>query len=717
MSLLRASFVTTCIILALGLALTAQDAPRPAVGRGGGDAAARPGGEGGPGRRREGEEAEAEKKPRPGIPVEDPLVVKHCASCHKAAEPTPGEPTKPGSLLTRISYLRKAPEGWEITLKRMIRHHDLSIEPADAKALLSSLANSHGLTREEAKRALYEAERRVHWSESEADQDLRQTCAPCHTLGRVLSQQRDEQEWKLLKATHLAFFPLADWQAFRGRESTGGDGFRFDEASEAEIEAEMTRRRESRRGSDRADKVLGELAKKAPLFTDSWKEWQVQKREVPVAGTWVVVGHEMGRGAVQGEVVITKNGENSFQTQWTLRYLGVDPAPYPVASVTRTGKSVLYAGYSWRGRSDVDAAQFPAEPKQLKEVLLLSEDWNQFEGRIFFGDWSELGMDVTLHRKREAAAIHDVTNGALMVPGLGQELSVFGQNFPEGMTPEDWFLGAGVTVKAVTRLDASHVNLTVDVARGADQGRRALSFRSHLGPKNVLLYDTVDYLKIYPEEGFSRVGGTQRPKQLERFEAYAMNRGPDDKPYTADDFKVKQVPVTWGLEEFSVRENDDDLQYVGTLDPVTALFTPNIEGPNPARRWQANNIGDVYVTASCELHVQILPPKPKPPPPPEPAPKKDGEEGRTPPPSPPETPAATPPAPGEVAPPAVTPPAATETAPPPEKAATPPVVAAAPPIDPNAPPVMEKKLFRARGHLLVTVPLYVRWDQYDWDRR
>ncbi len=33
------------------------------------------------------------------------------------------------------------------------------------------------------------------------------------------------------------------------------------------------------------------------------------------------------------------------------------------------------------------------------------------------------------------------------------------------------------------------------------------------------------------------------------------------------------------------------------------------------------------------------------------------------------------------------------------------------------PIVMEEREFRARGHLLVMVPIYVNWDKYEWDRR
>src|SRR5690242_550050 len=47
-----------------------------------------------------------------GIPVKNQLVIDRCSSCHKKDEK---------SNLTRISFERKTPEGWQETLKRMVR--------------------------------------------------------------------------------------------------------------------------------------------------------------------------------------------------------------------------------------------------------------------------------------------------------------------------------------------------------------------------------------------------------------------------------------------------------------------------------------------------------------------------------------------------------------------------------------------------------------------
>jgi len=232
--------------------------------------------------------------------------------------------------MTRISYMRKSPEGWEISLKRMLRLYGVELEPDQARQMIRYLANDHGLARAEAASSMYEVERRVHWSEEKQAEDLRETCAKCHTLGRVLAERRDAKEWKLLKATHLAMFPLADFQAFRGRRSRGGGGgasgrggggesFDWQSMTEAEME-ERREQMEQRPRTDRADQVLGRLSKELPLFSEEWKAWSVNRREVPVAGRYTVIGHEVSRGDVRGEVVIRRDGPDTYQSSWDLVY-------------------------------------------------------------------------------------------------------------------------------------------------------------------------------------------------------------------------------------------------------------------------------------------------------------------------------------------------------------------------------------------------------------
>jgi quinohemoprotein amine dehydrogenase len=607
------------------------------------------------GRRGEGEgdekkDEDKKDEKRKGIRVTSALVIKYCSTCHQ---------DQGDGALSRISFMRKTPEGWELSLKRMIRLQHMVITPEDARAIVRYLANDHGLARAEAEKSMYEVERRIHWSEEQADKDLRASCGECHTLGRVLAERRDDKEWKLLKATHLAMFPLARWQAFRGE---GDQGDRIDWESMTEAEAQDAwEARQRAQGPDQADKVLGKLAKDLPLFTPEWEQWRVNRREVPIAGSWDVLGHEPSRGDVRGTVTITAAGPDAYDTKWEIAY---GPSGNMGAPLVRTGKGLLYAGYSWRGRSETKA---PGEAPELREVLLLSDDWNTLAGRIFTGEYNETGADVTLRRRTGATEVLAAVDPAVMVPSKGATLELDGRGFPDDLKATDFNLGEGVTVTAAKRTSADRARLTLDVARSARRGSRVVSFRAVKGPAEAVLYDTVDYLTVNPDQGLARVGGKMRPPQVERFEAIAMNRGPDDELYTPDDFAVKVVPARWSLEEFPVRENDDDAKFVGRLDAATGAFTPALDGPNPARKWTANNIGEVFVVATCKLTVQDVGPPKKPEPP-----KPPGV-----------------PAPG-----------------------TPP-----PPVEEEKPVVMVEREFRARGHLLVMVPIYVQWDRYVWDQR
>jgi quinohemoprotein amine dehydrogenase len=188
-------------------------------------------------------------------------------------------------------------------------------------------------------------------------------------------------------------------------------------------------------------------------------------------------------------------------------------------------------------------------------------------------------------------------------------------NIPDDVSAADFHLGAGTTIVAAARLDAQRVRLTVDVAWDAELGVRRLAFRASPGDKRVTIYDTVDYLRVEPGEGFARVGRDGnardpdlRPKQRERLEAVAMCPARRGKPNAADDLRIGVVPARWSIAEMPVRENDDDVNYVGTIDPSTGRFTPAIDGPNPQRKGNANNIGDIFVIAEAVLSTPMRDP-------------------------------------------------------------------------------------------------------------
>jgi quinohemoprotein amine dehydrogenase len=107
----------------------------------------------------------------------------------------------------------------------------------------------------------------------------------------------------------------------------------------------------------------------------------------------------------------------------------------------------------------------------------------------------------------------------------------------------------------------------------------------------------MDTLRVTPQAGMARVGGIVFPKQLQQFEATAYHNGPDGKPNTPDDVNLGPVPARWSMEEYAATFADDDIQFVGELNSG-GLFIPAVDGVNPKRSGNRNNIGDVWVIAT-----------------------------------------------------------------------------------------------------------------------
>jgi quinohemoprotein amine dehydrogenase len=144
-------------------------------------------------------------------------VISKCGTCH--AKDDKGN-------LSRISWERTTPEGWEEAIKRMVRLNGLNIMPAEAKPILKYLATYHGLAPEEARPVMYFAEHRVQ-DEEVPNETVRSTCMNCHALGKAFSWRRSKEEWRLLTNMHSAFFPrpkrlsAGRWEWMAARTAAG----------------------------------------------------------------------------------------------------------------------------------------------------------------------------------------------------------------------------------------------------------------------------------------------------------------------------------------------------------------------------------------------------------------------------------------------------------------------------------------------------------------
>jgi quinohemoprotein amine dehydrogenase len=510
--------------------------------------------------------AAATAKSEDGIPIADQTVRQACGSCHRLDDK---------GQMSRISFQRNTPEGWQTVIQRMASLNGLQIDPVTARQVVKYLSNNLGLAPEEARPAAFEVERRLIDYKYTADADTESVCTKCHSMGRVISQRRTRGEWDLLIAMHRGWYPLVDFQAFRRTgpvpRDRGPDGRPPDLRQPVE-------------------KAVDHLAQAFPLKTREWSAWAATMRPARIEGTWSLMGSEPGKGAIYGKVTIARDGNAPDEFTTTMSYTFARTGE----SVTRTGRGIVYTGYQWRGRS----TQGADDSTSLREVLWVDRDWRNMSGRWFAGGYDELGMDVFLQRNGGDLRILGTDKTSLRAGVNGQEVKVYGLNIPQALRPADVDLGPGMAVTRVVSVSPELATVVVDVAQNAAVGLRDL-FVTGAAPRigALVVYERVDSIKVKPDWAMARIGGNTFPKMLAQFEAWAYQNGPDGKPDTADDIEIGPVDASWSLEEYAATYDDDDIKFVGRINEATGRFTPNIEGPNPDRKGSRNNVGDVWVVA------------------------------------------------------------------------------------------------------------------------
>ncbi len=497
-----------------------------------------------------------------GTPIENDVVIENCVSCHARDE---------SGRMTRLSYMRKTPEGWQTSIRRMVSLNGVDLDPAAAREIVRYLANEHGIAPEELRAGLFEVERRLIDFKYEADEDTETTCIQCHSMGRVITQRRTTEEWGLLIAMHRGYYPLSDFQAFRYMGPTPGSPEAPDDTRHP------------------MDKAIEHLSQEFPLETPEWSDWSATMQPAQIAGSWAVSAVQPGYGRLFGQMTIERvpGTNDEFTTSTSLTYARSGD------TVLRRGKSIVYTGYQWRGSSALGDGQDP-----LREVLFVERDWQQISGRWFTGAYDELGFDVHLYRVGNDPMILGMEPRALRAGSEGQEVRIFGANLPGVLPPEAVNLGPGITVRRVVRSDGNSATVIVNVDDDASVGPRDISVSGARRPESGFVYDQVHAIRVSPEWGMARIGGERMPKGYSQFEARAYHRGTDGKAGTADDVDLGLVDATWSLEEYSATFDDDDIEYVGEIAARTGLFTPALDGPNPERSGNRNNIGDVWVIAS-----------------------------------------------------------------------------------------------------------------------
>ena len=516
-----------------------------------------------------------------GIPVTDEETRRTCGTCHT---------TDARNRMTRISDRRASPENWELTLRRMMSLNNVRLSPDMARRILKYLSDHHGLAPEEARPGMFDAERRMIEYTYDADAEVHRLCSTCHSMGRVLNERRTRDEWAGLLAMHRYYYPLIDGSSGGFRRSGGGSG----SAPSRRTRGPVQRQEGGGEGGNRDDRhpferAQDHLANAFPLMSESWTTWSAAMRTPRLDGRWTLTGHQLGKGRVFGEILISSRSDapDAFSTEGRITYARTGE------SVARSGRALVYTGFQWRGRSS-DAADAPGP---WREVMVVDRGGMEMSGRWFTGAHDETGIDVTLRRVSSDPVIAGTGEAALRAASSGQRVRIFGANLPATAAAADVEFGQGVRVVRVLSATPQVLTVEIDVAPDARLGPRDVSVAGATRSAPLVVYSRIDAIKVIPRAGMARLGGAAFAPRLEQFEARGISYGVDGRPATADDLDLGPVEARWSLEEYTATFKDDDVPFVGELSQ-TGLFTPSIDGPNPKRSGNRNNIGDVWVVAA-----------------------------------------------------------------------------------------------------------------------
>lgn len=455
--------------------------------------------------------------------------------------------------LSRISHQRKTPEGWLMSIARMQTMHGLQISDDDRRVLVKYLADKQGLAPSEADGGRYALERRLNNIEH-FDEKFTQMCARCHSGARVALQRRPAKEWEYLVNFHLGQWPSLEYQA----QARDRDWLNI-----------------------ALKEMVPELAKKYPLDSQAWTDWQQQRPEAAkLAGDWSFSGHVPSKGDVRGVMSATVSGKDAFDVSLKGEY--ADGTPF-----NGSGSAILFNGYEWRGNLEVDGVA-------MRQVLAAID--GDIRGRMFETEHDERGLDFVAAQQGTVRLLS--VQPEYLKAGSETELTLVGS----GLSGKPSF-GEGVEVLAVLEQTPERVRVKVKAASDAPVGIRMIHLGALKGP-SLAVYQQINEVKVVPDYSVARVGGNggSTPKVQGLFEAEAWGKDLDGKAY-----RIGIVPATWSVEPFDERAAEDqDVKFAGVMSAEDGVFTPGAAGPNPERKMSTNNAGNLKVIAAVQEDGQSL---------------------------------------------------------------------------------------------------------------
>lgn len=441
----------------------------------------------------------------------------------------------------RISAIRKTPEGWVMTLFRMRQVHGLVLDEGVHDALVRYLSQTQGLAPSESAAGRFALERRPNVQDLDLGAEVGIMCGRCHSLARVALQRRDADEWRKLNHTHVGQWPSLEYQQ-------GGRDRAWWEIANG--------------------KLPEQLAALFPYESTAWTQWQARPAR-DLSGGWVVVGHVPGGKDFYGSARIEHATDGDYSAHYDLT---------DVAGVALNGesKAIVYTGYEWRGRAQLGA-------RSLHEVYAVSEDGNRISGRWFDTEHAEDGGEWTAIRESAPVQVLAILPRSVRVGSAGTVV-VVGNGLGAAVT-----FGEGTVATKVQR-DAHSVRAWVSVAPGAAPGLRTVSSGGATG--QLAVYRQIDQIDVLPSYGIARLGGGRIAPVTAQFEAMASTRMP-----SGELLALGPVAAEWSSQPFDAEaKRTEDEKFAGHFD-ARGCFSPSSAGPNPAREYSGDNVGNLTVLA------------------------------------------------------------------------------------------------------------------------
>ena len=487
------------------------------------------------------------------------LIRKNCLGCHL--------PTEEG--LSRISYQRKTPEGWEMTIKRMGLMHGLTISNQEIKVdnsalheMVKYLADTQGLAPEETEGRRFLLEQDNNRVEQHDDETFGVMCARCHSGARVALQRRAKKEWNYLIDFHLGQWPSTEYSLF-GRDRNWL--------------------------KDAREKMLPYLSTNFPLQSKAWQNWQ-NSEKADLSGKWVLSGHMPAKGFFTATMQITAKKPDYYQLQVNGKYANGE-------AFQGSGSSVVYTGYEWRGVINFGDIK-------LRQTLAADQSGSTLTGRFYQHGQEHIGMEI-----------HAIKN-----TDTTQLISVYPQHIKRGETQTLLITGTGLTtvprfskhislVKVLEQND-NFIRAQVKASATAETGYANIKLANAELKQKLAVYNQVDNLQLSPSYAVARIGGNggSNPKVNAMFRAYGVDYGKDGKANTEDDIHLGVLEaVRWHVvPRDEIAKEDQDVKFAGMMDANTGIFQPADAGPNPKRKRSTNNAGNLNVIATFAQNQQQI---------------------------------------------------------------------------------------------------------------